>query len=59
MKKKVNKNAVNHQALLDSEKWLHRVKDKSKLDKALDWAEKHEPKDNFDVLIKKLEKCRK
>ena len=40
----------------DSEKWLHQTKHLSKLDKALEWAEKNPPKDNFDQLIKKIEK---
>lgn len=40
----------------DSERWLHRAQDMSKLEKALEWAEKNEPKDNFNVLVKKLEK---
>ena len=34
----------------DSEKWLHHGKSMAKLEKALDWAEKHKPKDNFDEL---------
>lgn len=40
----------------DSEKWLHRTQDMSKLEKALAWTEKNEPKDNFNILVKKLEK---
>lgn len=39
----------------DSEKWLHRTQDTAKLKKALEWAEKNEPKDNFNALLKKLE----
>lgn len=34
----------------DSEKWLYQGRDLAKLEKALEWAEKHEPKDNFDQL---------
>ena len=40
----------------DSEKWLHRPQDISKLEKALQWADKNKPKDNFNTLVKKLEK---
>lgn len=40
----------------DSEKWLHRAHDMSKLEKALVWAEKNEPKDNFNQMVKNLEK---
>jgi hypothetical protein len=32
----------------DSEKWLHEGKYGAKLDKALAWAEKTKPSDNFD-----------
>lgn len=31
----------------DAEKWLHRAPDMTKLEKALAWAEKNEPTDNF------------
>lgn len=34
----------------DSEKWLHQDKNMAKLEKALKWAEQHQPKDNFDEL---------
>ena len=34
----------------DSEKWLHQSKNLAKLEKALEWAEKNAPKDNFDEL---------
>ena len=36
----------------DSERWLHKEGHSSKLSKALEWAEKNPPKDNFDRLIK-------
>ena len=36
----------------DSEKWLYQGRHLEKLEKALDWAEKNEPKDNFDDLTK-------
>ena len=39
----------------DSEKWLHRPQEMSKLEKALEWNEKNKPKDNFSTLVKKLE----
>lgn len=34
----------------DSEKWLHQGKHLAKLEKALDWAEKNPPADNFDQM---------
>lgn len=40
----------------DSEKWLHRDDNLSKLDRAIEWAEENEPKDNFDQLIKKIKR---
>lgn len=40
----------------DSERWLHREQDMSKLENALTWAEHNRPKDNFSALVKKLEK---
>ena len=39
-----------------SEKWLYKNDHLSKLDKAIEWAEKNEPTDNFDKLVKKIEK---
>ena len=39
----------------DSEKWLHSGDNLNKLDKALEWAEKNKPKDNFAQIIKTLE----
>ncbi len=38
----------------DSEKWLHQELHLTKLNKALDWAEKSKPKDNFDKLTQGL-----
>lgn len=34
----------------DSERWLHQSDNSSKIDKALDWASKNSPKDNFDEI---------
>jgi hypothetical protein len=39
-----------------TEQWLYEDSNLSKLDKALDWAAKNPPKDNFDELLKDLEK---
>jgi hypothetical protein len=39
----------------DAEKWLHSGNNLEKLDKALEWAEKNKPKDNFAQIIKSLE----
>jgi len=39
----------------DSEKWLYQGNNLSKLEKALKWAEKNAPKDNFDQLVRKAE----
>lgn len=36
----------------ESEKWLHQNKHLTKLEKALAWAEKNKPADNFDEIIK-------
>ena len=43
----------------DSEKWLHEPKVAASLDRALAWAENHEPQDNFDELVKKIESTHK
>jgi hypothetical protein len=44
----------------DSEKWLYQSGSSlGKLDKAIEWAHKHEPKNNFDDLAKKLLKKQK
>ena len=40
----------------DSEKWLHTKENLDKLDRALAWAETHTPQDNFEELVKKIEK---
>lgn len=40
----------------DSEKWLHKANNLSKLEKALDWADKNEPVDNFEKITKEIEK---
>ena len=40
----------------DSEAWLHQEKHAAKLEKALDWAKKNKPVDNFDKVIKELKK---
>jgi hypothetical protein len=37
-----------------SEKWLHEMSHLAKLEKALDWAEKNKPLDNFDQLVKDI-----
>jgi len=39
-----------------SEQWLHIGKHGAKLDKAIEWAEKHKPVDNFDKIARDLEK---
>lgn len=39
----------------ESEKWLYQSDHLSKMEQAIDWAEKNEPKNNFDVLIKRIE----
>ena len=35
----------------DSEKWLHQDDNLPKLEKALKWAEKNKPSDNFEQLL--------
>ena len=40
----------------DSEKWLYQGANLPKLEKALEWAEKNKPVDNFENLVKKIEK---
>lgn len=39
----------------DSEKWLYQGNNSAKLEKALKWAEKNKPIDNFDDIAKKIE----
>jgi hypothetical protein len=36
----------------DSEKWLHQDDNLTKLDKALDWANKNKPVDNFEQIVR-------
>lgn len=43
------------QFIPDSEKWLYQNNNMDKLDRALQWAEKHQPIDNFDQLAKDIE----
>lgn len=38
----------------DSEKWLYQDNNLPKLNKALKWAEKNKPSDNFDKFVKKI-----
>jgi hypothetical protein len=40
----------------DSEQWLYQGKTLAKLEKALEWAEQHEPNDNFDEIAKDIER---
>jgi len=39
----------------DSEKWLYKGNNIAKLEKALAWAKKNKPRDNFDKLAKEIE----
>ena len=43
------------QFIPDSEKWLYQDNSQSRLEKALEWTEKNEPKDNFEQLAKDIE----
>lgn len=47
------------QFIPDSEKWLHKKQELAKLDRALAWAEKNEPIDNFNEMIRKAEHAHK
>lgn len=38
----------------NSEKWLYQGKNLAKLEKALEWAEKNAPEENFDELAKRF-----
>ncbi len=38
----------------DAEKWLHQGDNMAKLERALDWADKNDPIDNFDQLTKEI-----
>lgn len=40
----------------DSEKWLYEANNIAKLEKALDWAKKNKPVDNFEQLAKRVTK---
>ena len=39
----------------DLEKWLYQAKNMDKLEKAIDWAEKNKPSENFDEIIHEIE----
>jgi hypothetical protein len=39
----------------NSEKWLYQGNNQSKLDRALHWAEKNKPQDNFELIAEKIE----
>lgn len=41
--------------IADSEKWLYDNNGVDRLDKALSWAAKNNPRDNFEELVKKIE----
>ena len=41
--------------ITDTEKWLYQNNHLSKLEKALEWAEKNKPTDNFEALAKGIE----
>jgi len=41
--------------IADSEKWLYQGDSLARLDKALSWAAKNKPTDNFDEIVKKVE----
>ncbi len=43
------------QFIPDSEKWLYQIKHLSKLDKALNWAEKNKPVENLEIIAKGIE----
>ena len=40
----------------DSEKWLYKENNLTKVEEALEWASKNKPASNFDVLIQRLER---
>jgi hypothetical protein len=40
----------------DSEKWLHQANHLTKLEKALKWAEKNKPINNFEQFVDKIKK---
>jgi len=39
----------------DSEKWLYQTKNMTKLEQAIEWAEKNKPTDNFEEIIQGIE----
>ncbi len=39
----------------DSERWLYQGNNLAKIEKAIDWAEKNKPDDNFDEIIQGIE----
>ena len=39
----------------ESEEWLHKKANATKLDIAFEWAKKNKPKDNFDEIVKEVE----
>ena len=39
----------------DSEKWLYQGNNLAKIEKAIDWAVKNKPADNFDEIIQGIE----
>jgi len=39
-----------------SERWLYQDDNLEKLEKALEWTAKNEPKDNFETIVKKIQK---
>ena len=39
----------------DSEKWLHQANNMAKIERAIDWAEKNKPSENFVMIIQGLE----
>ena len=41
--------------IANSEKWLYQGDSLARLDKALSWAAKNKPTDNFDEIAKKVE----
>lgn len=43
----------------DSENWLYRNGNETKVDKALEWAENNKAKDNFDEQLKRMQSEKK
>ncbi len=44
------------QFIPDNERWLHTEANLKRLEKALDWAETHPRRDNFDEIAERIEK---